>query len=434
MQQIIEYIINTTITVITPIIFGYIVFDKKFCRIKVKRKLITFFVVLGLSLYVYEFSPSVSKTILSFLIHVFEYKQFFKINYSQAIFISFIYILILMVLDIFQLFFSVNILNVSKNFYYNSFAGSLLSNFFVCLNTCVITFLFRNKLRKLFNARVENSNSILYMAIFTIICIIVLFFDTISNYKNNNNIFSYIMLIVIFLIIISNLIKEKIIINDKIKEYNSLLAFMRTYEIEIESNRIQNHEIKNQFITIISMLKDNEQKNKILNYVSNLVKDYKNIDDNKYSDLQYLPLNGLKGFICNKINKAESENINVSVIVEKGIQNSVISNLKTDDFKKLGILLGVYLDNAIDASLTTNDKCLSIEMYIQNEDVLIIISNTFNNEIIYEDDSKKIISTKGKGHGYGLQLVNKVLNNSKKFVISNYMQNDIFVQKIIVKK
>ena len=182
------------------------------------------------------------------------------------------------------------------------------------------------------------------------------------------------------------------------------------------------------------MLKDNEKKDKILNYVSNLVKDYKNIDDNKYSDLQYLPLNGLKGFICNKINKAESENINVSVIIEKGIQNSIIANLKTDEFKKLGILLGVYLDNAIEATAVTEDKSLSIEMYIQNGDVLIIISNTFNNEIIYDNDSNKFKTTKGVGHGYGLQLVSKVLNNSKKFIVSNYMQSNVFIQRIIVKK
>ena len=434
MQQIVEYIINTTITVITPIVFGYIVIDRNFHRLKIKRKLIAFFVVLGLSLYIYEFSPSVSKTILSFLIHVFEYKQFFKISYSKAIFISFIYILILMVLDIFQLLFFVNILGMNKEYCYSYFAGSIISNVIVCFNTCALAYVLKNKLKQLFNAKVENSNNVLYMALFTILCVIILFFDIISNYKNNNSIFSYIMLIIIFLIIISNLIKEKIVINDKIKEYNSLLAFMRTYEIEIESNRIQNHEIKNQFITIVSMLKDNEKKDKILNYVSNLVKDYKNIDDNKYSDLQYLPLNGLKGFICNKINKAESENINVSVIIEKGIQNSIIANLKTDEFKKLGILLGVYLDNAIEATAVTEDKSLSIEMYIQNGDVLIIVSNTFNNEIIYDNDSNKFKTTKGVGHGYGLQLVSKVLNNSKKFIVSNYMQSNVFIQRIIVKK
>ena len=434
MQQIVEYIINTTITVITPIVFGYIVIDRNFHRLKIKRKLIAFFVVLGLSLYIYEFSPSVSKTILSFLIHVFEYKQFFKFSYSKAIFISFIYILILMVLDIFQLLFFVNILGMNKEYCYSYFAGSIISNVIVCFNTCALAYVLKNKLKQLFNAKVENSNNVLYMALFTILCVIILFFDIISNYKDNNNIFSYIMLIIIFLIVISNLIKEKIVINDKIKEYNSLLAFMRTYEMEIESNRIQNHEIKNQFITIISMLKDNEKKDKILNYVSNLVKDYKNIDDNKYSDLQYLPLNGLKGFICNKINKAESENINVSVIIEKGIQNSIIANLKTDEFKKLGILLGVYLDNAIEATAVTADKSLSIEMYIQNGDVLIIISNTFNNEIIYDNDSNKFKTTKGVGHGYGLQLVSKVLNNSKKFIVSNYMQSNVFIQRIIVKK
>ena len=434
MWKIIKYILNSTITVITPIIFGYIVIDKNLHKTKLRRKLITFFVVMGLSLYIYEFSPSASKTILSFFVHILEYKNFFKITYSKAIFISFVYILLLMVPDIIILLVFVGILGIDKNYYYDYFAGSIVGNLLVCTLLLLITYLLKDKIKSLLNSRVENSNNVLYMAIFTILCIIILFFDIISNYKNDNSIFSYIILIIIFLIVISNLIKEKITINDKIKEYNSLLVFMKTYEEEIEANRIQNHEIKNQFITIISMLKDNEKRDKILNYISNLVKDYKNIDDNKYSDLQYLPLNGLKGFICNKINKAESEGINISVVIEKGMQNSILSNLNTDNFKRLGILLGVYLDNAIEASSITNDKYLAIEMYTQNDNVLIIISNSFDNELNIEENTGKRKSTKGIGHGYGLQLVNKVLNNNSKFYVNNYVMEDIYVQKIIIKK
>ena len=433
MQQIVEYILSSIILVITPIIFGALTQNNKIRKSK-DKVIIIFLISCASYLLSFLYLDGIIKTVFVFGLHIFIFNQIYKIKLSKSIMITFIYAILLMIPDMIVLLFLVGILRINKNYYYTYFAGSFIGNLLVCIIILILTYFLKNKLKQLFNSKVENSNNVLYMTLFTILCVIILFFDIITNYKNDNSIFSYIMLIIIFLIVISNLIKEKITINDKIKEYNSLLAFMRTYEIEIESNRIQNHEIKNQFITIVSMLKDNEKKDKILNYVSNLVKDYKNIDDNKYSDLQYLPLNGLKGFICNKINKAESENINVSVIVEKGIQNSVIGNLKTDEFKKIGILLGVYLDNAIEATVVTADKSLSIEMYIQNGDVLIIISNTFNNEIIYDNDSNKFKTTKGVGHGYGLQLVSKVLNNSKKFIVSNYMQSNVFIQKIIVKK
>lgn len=432
MQQIVEKLLSSSVSIFTALIFVKIVTNAK-SRLNV-YKIISYFVFTIIFALNSLYCTNIYKTVINFIIHIFFFKTYFNLKISQSVFVSFIYAILLMIPDMIILLFFVGMFGMTKEYCYNIFAGSFIGNLLVCAIILLITYLLRNKLKRLFSTRVENSNNILYMTLFTILCVIILFFDIITNYKNDNSIFSYIMLIIIFLIVISNLIKEKITINDKIKEYNSLLAFMRTYEIEIESNRIQNHEIKNQFITIVSMLKDNEKKDKILNYVSNLVKDYKNIDDNKYSDLQYLPLNGLKGFICNKINKAESENINVSVIIEKGIQNSIIANLKTDEFKKLGILLGVYLDNAIEATVVTKDKSLSIEMYVQNGDVLIIISNTFNNEIIYDNDSNKFKTTKGVGHGYGLQLVSKVLNNSKKFIVSNYMQSNVFIQKIIVKK
>ena len=242
------------------------------------------------------------------------------------------------------------------------------------------------------------------------------------------------MLIIIFLSLIANLIKEKIVINDKIQEYNGLLGFMKSYESEIEENKIQNHEIKNQFLTIESMLMDNAPKHKIVNYVKSVINDNKDIDDTRYADLQYLPLNGLKGFICSKLNKAEQENLNVSVIVEKNVEKSVISKLSVNDFKKLGILLGVYFDNAIEASVLSDKKCLGLEIYLEKDDVIIIITNTFENAIKNDVENNKRFSTKGVGRGHGLLLVNKVVSGSKKFFVQSEIMEKAYIQKIIVKK
>ena len=209
---------------------------------------------------------------------------------------------------------------------------------------------------------------------------------------------------------------------------------MKKLKNEIEENKIQNHEIKNQFITIGSMLNDNAPKNKILDYVNSIIDDNSDIDDARYGDLQYLPLNGLKGFICSKLNKAEEEKLNVSVVIKKGIEKSIISKLSTSDFKKLGILLGVYFDNAIEASILSDKKYLSLEMYIDNGNVVIIITNTFGNIIRSSEETNKRISTKGAGRGHGLQLVNKVISESKLFSVQSEITGRVYIQKIEVKK
>ncbi len=433
MQEIIEFILSSIVMVITPIIFGVLTLDNKIRKDK-SKVVVAFFISMISAFLLFTFLDGQAKTIANFILHIFIFNQIFNLKLGKSIMVTFIYILILMVPDMLQLIFFTNILDFSKEYYYNIFAGGFLSNFLVCMNTCIITFFIRNSIKKVLTSKVENSNKLLTLSFFTLICIIILFFDIITNYKSDNNIWSYVLLITIFLIVITTLIKEKVEINDRIQEYNGLLGFMKSYESEIEENKIQNHEIKNQFLTIESMLNDEAPKQKIINYVKSVIKDNEDIDDTRYTDLQYLPLNGIKGFICSKLNKAEKENLDVSIIVEKGVENSVIGKLSTKDFKKLGILLGVYLDNAIEASASSEKRCLGLEIYLEKYGVIIIITNTFENVIKSNEENNKRISTKGIGRGYGLQLVNKVISGSKKFDVKSEVIEKAYVQKIMIKK
>lgn len=420
--------------VVLEILFGILTINEN-CKIHKSSKLIiliiTFVGLLSLNII---YSNGAIKTFINFIIQVFLFYCCFKKTLGLSIVVVFVYMILLMGIECIILFLLMNVLNMSKEYCYGVYAGGFISNLIIFVLTIIITYIFRYKLQKIFNSKLEKSNNIVVLSIFTLLCLIILFFDIITNYKDNNSVYSYILLIVIFLAIISNLIKEKIAINDKIQEYNGLLGFMKSYETEIEENKIQNHEIKNQFLTIESMLKDNTPKHKIVDYVKSIINDNKDIDDARYADLQYLPLNGLKGFICSKLNKAEQENLNVSVIVEKDVEKSVISNLSANDFKNLGILLGVYLDNAIEASVLSDKKCLGLEMYLEEDGVLIIITNTFENMIKSNDENYKRISTKGVGRGHGLQLVSKVIFGSKKFMVQSEIMEKVYIQKIIVKK
>ena len=70
-----------------------------------------------------------------------------------------------------------------------------------------------------------------------------------------------------------------------------------------------------------------------------------------------------------------------------------LNKLETKDFKDLIRIVGVYLDNAIEASAESNDKKLGIEIYLAKEDIDIIISNTFNNNIKIDNTSFFITSS-----------------------------------------
>lgn len=159
-----------------------------------------------------------------------------------------------------------------------------------------------------------------------------------------------------------------------------------------------------------------------------LVKKKKRVTN--YSKFKYLPSNGLKGFFYYKCTEAEKKGISVSVNISKQIENSFLMDIETKDFKDLARIIGVYIDNAIEASSTSEDKKLGIEMYLIKEKIEIIITNTFNNEINLDKIGKESFSTKGKHRGHGLLLVKKILSENNRFEAKKEIRGNIYIQSL----
>ena len=430
MQQIIDFVLSDLIMVITPIIFGKLTLENKLRKDKSKF-VVAFLISCILYGLLYLYLDGAIKTLCVFCLHIFMFYYFYNIDVKKSLLIAFAYAFMIMISDFFQLIIITIVFSMSREFCYAAIAGSFISNILVCFYTIIFCYVLRVKILQLVNIKFNNK----FIALMIILCFInmlTLFYDFSINYERNYNYIFPLIILIIFLIIIINFFNDKIFISDKVKEYNTLLRFMKNYENELEEKRIKGHEIKNQISTINSMLIDNANKHKLEKYVKELVGDYKDLDNVKYSDLQYLPSNGIKGFICSKISLAVSKNIDVEVLIEKEIEHSVISNLDDKNFKYLCIILGVLLDNAIEASIESIDKKMGIEIYLINRGVLIVITNSYTNKS--NDKVNLLKSSKGKNRGHGLKLVRRVISQSNKFVLNSEVNLDSFVQKLLIKE
>ena len=202
MQEIMEFILSSMIMVITPIIFGVLTLDESIRKDK-SKVVVVFMIVFLSSLIIYRYFDGIIKTFASFLLHAFLYKNFFNISLKKSIFVSFIYMIVLMIPDICILLLS-NLIGISKEFFYNIFAGSLIGNIFVSIIITLIIIIFNKVLKRINNSELEKSDNVIFLAIFAIFSIIILFFDIIYNYKNDNGISSYVLIIVIFLLVIGS--------------------------------------------------------------------------------------------------------------------------------------------------------------------------------------------------------------------------------------
>lgn len=425
-------LLSSTLLILTLYIFGRIVIVNR----RHKNIMIDVLILLGfilLNILVFKYTTGTIKTIITCLLYSSLFFSIFKIKLSKSVFTSIVYVILLVIPDLLILSTAIYILGISKEYYYSDFASSLLGNISVCLCLVIITYVLKKPLKKLINYNLSTNKKIIVMSSITLVMLAIFFYNLIKTFEFNNNIITYLVIIVMLICILLYLFKQKIE-NEKIsKKYDELLDVMKSYESDIEEQRTLRHETKNEFATIKCKLQDKEDNKTIIEYIDSVIGEKEKAGSTKYSKFKYLPSNGLKGFFYYKFIEAEKKGINVSINISKQIENSFLKDIETKDFKDLARIIGVYLDNAIEASSTSEDKKLGIEMYLIKEKIEIIITNTFNNEINLDKIGKESFSTKGKHRGHGLLLVNKILSENNMFEAKNEIRGNIYIQSLKIK-
>ena len=432
MLEIFNALIACLITTITLYIAGTIIFGKS--KNTTLKNILAILVCTTLITIIFINTNEILKTILMCTIFTMVFKIIFKSNISKSVLMSIIYIIILMLSDLLVLLFLIVILQMPKETIYTSFAGSVLGN--ACTNflTVSIIFTLRRPLKKLLNYNFSTNKKIIIVSIVTITITVYFFFKIIAGYKVNNSVITYLMCMIAFITILLTLYREKIENESIIKKYDELLDVMKTYEIDIENQRTLIHENRNELMTIRSKAIDKNASKEFIEYMDSVIGDKVSTSISKYSKFTHLPSNGLKGFFYYKSMEAERRGIKVSANVSKKIENSFLKDLDTKTYKDLARLIGVYLDNAIDASEKSEDKKLGIEIYLIKENIKIIITNTFSNDVDLSKIGKERYTTKGKNHGHGLLLVSSILHNNNRFIAKTKVDQNLYIQELTINK
>ncbi len=222
--------------------------------------------------------------------------------------------------------------------------------------------------------------------------------------------------------------KNSLILTD----YDQLMKYVETYEKVIADKNKNQHEYKNQLILLKSMIKENDVNS--CNYINKLIQIEDGQENYQYLfRLKSLPSGGLKGFILYKID----------IMLQKGIVPFVdISNTLSEDgvwdrceknLQDISRAIGVYLDNAIEAAIKSKDKFVLFDVEFANDEVIFTISNTYPSYVDFSKIGKENYTTKGEGHGNGLELIKEIINKNEKLEQYREINGIYYVQKLIVK-
>lgn len=215
--------------------------------------------------------------------------------------------------------------------------------------------------------------------------------------------------------------------NRLIEKYNNVLDYACTYEEELEKDILLRHEHKNQ----LAVIKGLSKNQKVKNYIDEILKNNKKDKSLNINGINKLPKGGIRGLIYYKICCMKKKNIKYSLDISKNIKEGFI---KVSDKNKrlLSYVLGVFLDNAIEECEDNSEGNISIEIYLLNNNINIVVTNTLMDKINIKKIGKRGYSTKGKNRGNGIFLVDNLLKDNKSIKTSNKIINNYFIQEIII--
>ena len=130
------------------------------------------------------------------------------------------------------------------------------------------------------------------------------------------------------------------------------------------------------------------------------------------------------------------KNLNIKYEIEISSEvrtTDVIKNINDSTMLDICQIIGVYLDNSIQAVQNIAEKYISIEMYLDNNSLNISISNTYEGKLDIEKIEERGYTSKGQGHGYGLTLSKEIIANNKNLLNEKKISKGIFTQILKIK-
>lgn len=279
----------------------------------------------------------------------------------------------------------------------------------------------------------KNVDSIIY----SILMIVIMVAATMETYMNLSFVIvittnTLMALIFIAIIIMSKKIEDKY---DKISsKYETSISSLKEYEVMIDKFRVDTHENKNEFLTIRNMIRNGDARETVIKYIDKLVDNKIKDNDKIMKKTAKIPSGGLRATIYSKLCLMGKLKIKYTLNIARDVRTTDLINLDEDLVLKICKILGVFLDNAIEAVKGLKKRKIIVEMYTVDNNLCIDITNNFKGNLDLDKITNTRYTTKGDGHGYGLALVNTILTEEHdKLTNESSIVRDNFTQTLKIK-
>ena len=425
-------ILLTFVTLIVSIVFCINIFlSYTFKKWELLILLLSSSLIFIISIGIFNFVP-IALLVIPFFVYLFK-------KNIQYLVIKFTFLVLYLIISaqsskIILSLFSAVIIKIEYN--YSILLQNILFLFLLFLITKRINIILNNVVKNIIPS--EKYKYILY---FCALCTLTTYYIFLmySIFKGSSYIRLLSVITGLIFILLCTYITVSVLKNIKLETNNKIesakLEQQKKYILALEKNNNEIRKFKHDFNNIILGLdgyinNDDFNKEKLKKYFNSTIMTFNNnieLNDIVIAKLNSIKVSSLKSLIINKVLVAQNNNIDVDINIQ-----GEINDFYTDEMQ-LSRVLGILLDNAIEASLElTDDKKIEVNIIQIDKTTDIQISNTFSNTgTPISDFNKEGFSTKGTNRGLGLSSAHEIANKLN-ILLNTEIDGNTFIQNLSI--
>lgn len=421
---------NSIVFAVYFYLVSYIILKKK--KNSIKKIILAIIPFLIMYYCILCLLDSIYAIFFSGLLAFFFIKIIFQENIYMSLFISVIINSLKSIFKIIILIFINNKKFLLVNTYKTLNLDAFYINIIAMLLALIFVFLLRNQLKKQIKyiSSLRNREIILLITTYIVFIVIIIFQPPI-NIISLQTITDFLIIFTVTALGICSISSEKKM-ESLTNYYQEIFEYSRANGELLTQYKMQVHENKNKFLMIKGML-DGPKKN-VKKYVDEIIEEINEKNNNYWlTELKYIPLAGVRNFINYKLIKLRELGTEIEVFVSSELEKIDTSKLNDKEYNQMTTILGVVMDNMIESISETEEKLVSINIYVDDNKIHGEFVNTFSGKIDLSRLNEIGYSTKGEQHGVGLPLVAKITKMNDRFQCKPQIIDNFFIQHISIK-
>ncbi|WP_145472468.1 quorum-sensing sensor histidine kinase AgrC [Staphylococcus epidermidis] len=355
--------------------------------------------------------------------------------YSKVRWYSIVIVLMSTLLSYLTNFITVAISLYTENIIHNIYFYNIFHFSIFIILSLILAHLFKHLLIRLRYSYLYLSKKY-YIIISFVLAIAFIYFYIISqtNLQESNSLNFYAIIFVSITVLLSLVILLLSAFALREMKYKRKLQEIEAYyeyTLRIESINNEMRKFRHDYVNILTTLSDYIREDDmpgLRKYFDEHIvpmKDKLKTRSIKMNGIEKLKVREIKGLITTKIIQAQEKRIPISIEVPDEIDRISMNTVE------LSRIIGIIVDNAIEASENLEEPLINIAFIDNDESVTFIVMNKCSDDIpkIHELFEQGF-STKGDNRGLGLSTLKELTDSNENVLLDTVIENGYFVQKV----